>query len=520
MEARLADPDPLPDDVPTLKAMVRELLATIAELRLTVGAQQRRIDDLTRRLYGRKSERLPDVPPSSPDPLPPDPPLVDTPARLPGHGRKPLPAHLPRERVEHDLTDAEKACPGCGGPRVRIGAQTCEQLDYRPASLVVIEHARPTYACPDCSRSSDPADGAAPTITTAAGPSRLIDKGLPGPGLLAHVVTAKYADHLPLYRLEGILARHGVTVARSTMGDWVAAVADWLRPLTARMAASLLQSRVVQTDDTPVPVLEPGSKKTRTGHLWVYLGDGDHPYAVFDYTATYTGDGPRKFFGGYAGYIQADALKQYDALFTPPKGKAAEPPHPRPTEVGCWAHARRKFFEARGSDPPRAHEALARIRGLYDVEDRARDFDGARRAELRLRESVPALAALFGWLLAQRPQVLPKSPMGLAIRYALSNRCALESYAGTGFLAIDNNASERALRGVAVGRKNYLFAGSDRGGATAAVLYSVVGSCRRLAIDPFVYLRDALTRLPTLEAEQLDELLPDRWMTARGKAAT
>lgn len=500
------EPVPLPDDVPTLHRMVRELLATVAELRRTVEAQQVRIDELTRRIYGRKSERATPASntpaqPAGDNPVPHDPPATP-PAKRRGHGRRPLPDHLPRERVEHDLTEAEKPCPCCNRMRQRIGAQTREQLDYRPASLFVVEHVRHTYACAACSRAGDPIDGATPTITTAPRPSHPIGKGLPGPGLLAHVITAKFADHLPLYRLEGILARNAVVLNRSTLGGWARAGADLLEPLVNRMGALVRASKALQTDDTPVPLLR-GRGTTRTAHLWVYLGDADHPYVVFDFTPTHAGDGPKTWLGSYAGYIQADALKQYDPLF--------DRPPPGPTEVGCWAHARRKFHDARASDPARAHEALARIRALYEIEAEAKALDDTGRLALRQTRSCPALEMLFEWMLEQRAQVLPKGPLAGALGYALGNRVALTRYTEAGFLAIDNNTCERALRGIAVGRGNWTFVGSETGGKTAAVLYSMVGSCRRLGLDPWAYLRDVFARLPALPAERLDELLPNHW---------
>jgi transposase len=503
---------PLPVDVTVLHGMVWELLATVADLRKTVEAQQRRIDDLTRRLYGRKSERLTDDDPA-PEvaPSPPTAPAPEArPRQRPRHGRRPLPDHLPRERVEFDLSEAEKACPCCGKPRVRIGAETNEQLDYRPASLFVVERVRHTYACPSCSRTADPADEPTPTIATAPLPAQPIDKGLPGPGLLAHVVVSKFADHQPLYRQSGILARHGVDLPRSTLGGWIAAAADLLRPLVVRMAELVRHSRVIQTDDTPVPVLDPGARRTKTGHLWVYLGDAGHPYAVFDFTPTYSGDGPRVWFGDFAGYVQADALKQYDPLF--------DRPPPRPMEVGCWAHARRKFYDARATEPSRAHEALARIRRLYDIEADAKSLDDSTRLGVRRDRSRSLLNALFDWLERERPRVLPKSPMGVATGYALGNRAALTRYIEAGFLSIDNNASERALRAVAVGRKNYLFAGSDAGGRSAGVLYSVVGSCRRVDVDPWAYLNDVFARLPRRGMATLDDLLPDHWRRSRQRA--
>jgi transposase len=509
MDAPTPEPVTLPDDVPTLQRMVRELLTTVAELRRTVEAQQVRIDELTRRIYGRKSERVtpdPNTPAASAaDPVPLGPPTA-APVRCRGHGRRPLPEHLPRQRVEHDLAEAEKPCPCCGRPRQRIGTEVSEQLDYHPASLFVVEHVRHTYACAACSRTRDPIDGVTPTIATAPLPPQPIGKGLPGPGLLAHVVTSKYADHLPLARLEGILARHAVALNRSTLGGWVRACAVLLGPLANRMAALVRASKAIQTDDTPVPLLR-GPGKAGTAYLWAYLGDTQNPYTVFDFTATHAGVGPKTWLGDYAGFVQADALKQYDPLF--------DRPPPRPTEVGCWAHARRKFHDARASDSTRAHEALARIRSLYEIEAEAKSLDEAGRLALRQQRSRPALDALFAWMEEQRPKVLPKSPLGGAIGYALGNRGALSRYAEAGFLEIDNNACERALRGIAVGRGNWTFVGSESGGETAAVLYSVVGSCRRLGLDPWAYLRDVLTRLPTLPAEWLDELLPDRWARER-----
>lgn len=502
----MPQPIALPDDVPTLQRMVRELLATVAELRRTVETQQVRVDELTRRIYGRKSERVatePNTPatPAGDNPVSPDPPA--TPRRR-GHGRRPLPEHLPRERVEHDLTETEKPCPCCGRLRQRIGTEVSAQLDYRPASLFVVEHVRHTYACVACSRTRDPIDGTPTTIATASRPPCPIGKGLPGPGLLAHVVTSKFADHLPLARLEGILARNAVVLNRSTLGGWVRACAELLGPLVNQMAQRVRSSKVIQTDDTPVPLLR-GRGKTGTAHLWAYLGDAENPYTVFDFTPTHAGAGPKAWLGDYAGYVQADALKQYDPLF--------ERPPPRPIEVGCWAHARRKFHDARVSDAARAHEALARIRQLYELEAEAKTLDDAGRLTLRQSQSRPALDALFAWMEEQRPKVLPKSPLGGALGYALGNRVALSRYTEAGFLALDNNACERALRGIAVGRGNWTFVGSESGGETAAVLYAVVGSCRRLALDPWAYLRDVFTRLPNLPADRLDELLPDRWAT-------
>src|SRR5262249_44677640 len=264
---------------------------------------------------------------------------ADVSAGAPGHGRQVLPEHLPRERVEYDLTEAERRCPACGRPRACIGEQVSEQLDYRPASYFVVQHARKTYACRHCA-------GATEQRFTTAGPATVgpIAKGLPGPGLLAHLVTCKYADHLPLHRLEGIVARSGVTLARSTLCDWMAQAAALLTPLGALMRSRLLQSRVIHSDDTPVPFREDGKDRASTGHLWVYLGDRDRPYVCFDFTTHYRRDGPERFLRGYEGYLQADALAQYEGLFA--TGAVIH--------VACNAHARRRFVEAQASAPAEA----------------------------------------------------------------------------------------------------------------------------------------------------------------------
>jgi transposase len=346
---------------------------------------------------------------------------------------------------------------------------------------------------------------------TAAKPAQPIDKGLPGPGLLAHVITSKYADHLPLHRQEAMLARQGVELSRSTLADWMAASADLLKPLYMLMLAEVLQSCVVQTDETRVPVLDPGRKQTKPGRLWVFVGDRDHPHTVYDYTATKARDGPAAILKDYRGFLQADAANVFDGIYRP--GDIVE--------VGCWAHARRYFHEARDTDAARSAEALTRIRDFYRVEDDARDLitrqqlaggeADAIRLQLRQQRTKGKLAEFAAWLDDQAPRVLPKSPIGQAIAYARRQWTALMRFTEHGFLNIDNNASERALRAVAVGRKNWLFAGSDSGGRTAAVLYTMTQTCRRHGLDPFVYLQDVLTRLPNSMPDDLASFLPHCW---------
>jgi transposase len=498
------DDEPLPDDPLTLQAMIRELLDALAAERRASETLRTRLDQLLRRLYGPKSEKVSntpslfDNPPSdnavSLDPLPEPADEIDNAPKKRRHGRRRLPRELPRQRVEHDLTDAEKLCPCCRSLRVRIGEEVSERLDYRPASLFVVEHVRPKYACHGCQGQ----------LAVTPVPPEPLPKALAAPGLLAQVITAKFADHLPLYRLEGILARHGVELSRSTMCDWLAGCAEVLRPISDAMGLRVRASKVIHTDDTPVPVLDRTRDRTRTGRIWVYLGDAHNPYIVYDATPSRSRDGPQTFLKGFRGYLQADAFGGYDGLYATGV-----------TEVACWAHTRRKFVESRERDSRLSLEALALIRRLYEVERRAKELDGDNRLSLRQRESVPVLRAIGEWLEAKRGAALPKSPLGVAITYATNQWPALNVYVRDGDLAIDNNAAERALRGVAVGRKNWLFWGSDTGGQTAAVLTSCVATCRRHGIDPWSYLSDVLTRLPCHPADRIVELLPDAWAAAQ-----
>jgi transposase len=329
---------------------------------------------------------------------------------------------------------------------------------------------------------------------------------------LAHIAVSKYADHLPLYRLEGIFKRSGVELSRSTMCDWMAVTAELLSPIVKLMLSKILASQVVRNDDTPVPVQDHAGKGIKTGRLWVCVGDHDHPYVVYDYTPDRSAAGPREIFKDFEGYLQADADSAYDGLFK--SGKIVE--------VGCMMHARRKFYEARTSDPQRSHQALAWISLLYDVEREAKereptDYEAfvASRHELRAERSRPIFDKFRAWLEAELPKVLPKSPIGEAIRYALNHWEALKRPLEAGFLELDNGACERAFKPVAIGRKNWLFAGSDKGGQTAAVLMSLCTTCKDLGIDPQAYLRDVLDRISTHPAKRIDELLPDRWQELR-----
>ena len=521
----LHDTTTLPDDVATLHAMIRELLASLQKKQHECEGVQQRLDLLLRKLYGPKAERfdpnqpwlLPDLA-SDATPLPEPTPIEESPisdaAALDNGtkkkrqgGRKKLPENLPRQRIEHTLTEAERMCPCCNQACQKFGEDVSEQLDYHPGSLFVNQHVRFKYACQKCHDH----------ITVGHVPIAIVNKGLPGPGLLAYLGASKYADHLPLHRLERILARHGVELSRKTMGDWMAHIAAMLNPLVDLMAKLVRESKALHTDATKMPYLDPEVKgKSRSGQMWAFVGDRDHPFDVFRFGADHSATCIDAFLQDhpYHGYLSADALNIYDHLF---KGGLV-------LEIGCWAHARRKFYEAKDNDAARSHVAMAHIRRLYAIEAEARALIAARQLqgvaadavflELRQNKSLPELVTLKQWLEAEQPKVLPKSLIGLAIAYALKHWQALTRFVHDGFLAIDNNIAERTLRHIAVGRKNWLFAGSAHGAETAATLFSVTSSCHRHGIDVFAYLQDLLQRLahdarPT--PEQLRAWLPDRW---------
>jgi hypothetical protein len=351
-----------------------------------------------------------------------------------------------------------------------------------------------TYACKACQEH----------VVTAPKPPQPIDKGVAGPGLLAHVITSKYVQHMPLYRKEEDLARHGVLVRRSTLAGWMAGAAECLLPLQKLMTRRVLAGDVVGTDDTPVKVLDPELDHTRTGRFWAYVGDDRHRYAVYDYTPSRRREGPHAFLKDYEGVLQADAFGGYDGIFLKSNGKIIE--------AACHAHARRKFFEARETSPEQAHQALAYFGRLYAIEFQAENLSAAARRALREEKSAPILNDLRVWLNTQLQGLRPKSPMTVAVKYSLKNWDALTRFVTDGNIPIDNNRTERTLRAQAVGRRNWLFLGSDNGGRTAAILYSIVASAKRHHLDPQAYLTDVLRRLPAITNPlALRGLLPDRW---------
>jgi transposase len=498
------------EDLPTARALIASLQEQLTKSQREIAALRHELDILCQRLFGKKSERVDprqlklalEQLANERGPLtePVEMDSGETPVR--GHtrrrptGRRPLPAHLPRRRVEIDLADVDKQCP-CGHTRTRIGEDVSEKLEYEPASFVVIETVRPKYACPHCHEG----------VVEASPPPQAVEKSLAGEGLLAHVVVSKYVDHLPLYRLEGIFAREGIDLPRSTLCGWVADVATALTPIGDQLRREIVAADYLQTDDTTITVLDErgGSFK---GRVWTYL-DPLTNQVVFDATTTHERDGPAAFLVDYRGTLQADAYSGYDGLYQ--SGCVIE--------IGCWAHARRRFVEAFMLDTAAAL-MIALIQQLYQVEHAAADLDPEARRALRQEQSVPLLAKIDAERHALAQTVLPKSPLGDAVRYLTNQWAALQRFAEDGRLAIDNNRAENQLRLVAVGRKNWLFAGSFEGARRAALLYSLVQSSKLIGIPPFDYLKDVLLRVATHPHQLIAQLTPRAWAETFRRNAT
>ena len=404
--------------------------------------------------------------------------------------RRPLPPELPREEIVHP---APCSCPSCGGELRPAGSDAAEMLEWVPGRYKVIRHVRPKLACETCA-----------TLVQAPAPSRPIARGLAGPILLAHVLVSKYQDHLPLYRQSRIFAREGIDLDRSTLADWVGGAARLLAPLVEANARYVLSAHKIHGDDTPVPVLCPGRGTTRQGRLWTYVrddrpaGSHDPPAVLFRYTPDRKGEHPRRHLAQFHGVLQADAYAGFDALY----GEQIQ-------EAACWAHVRRKFYDLHVAlESPIAQTALAHIAQLYGIESEIRGRPAVERTLARQSRAGPLLAALHTWLHTQLGTLPKKGELAKAIRYALSLWPALVRYRDDGRIEIDNNAAERALRVVALGRKNWLFAGSDDGGERAAAIYSLLGSAHLNELNVEAYLRYVLERLPDHPVHRINELLP------------
>lgn len=420
---------------------------------------------------------------------------ADADERPKGHGRNTSrKKNVCVVRTVVPLTPEECACASCGAPKEKIGEETSERYEWVPASLVCEQTVRvkmkATCGC------------AGVNITVPSLRDGVVERGLAGPGLMAHIAIAKYAEHMPLYRLEQRFAREGVPFARSTMSDWLGQSADALAPITVAMGTACLAAHRIHTDDTGIPILAKGG--THRGHVWVYVADDDH--VVFRYTRRRKSDGPREFLRGYTGYVQADAANLYDRLFGDGSEEAGFA-----TEVGCWAHARRRFFEAQITDPDRARVGLGFVAKLYQADRLAMKQPPSRRTAERQRACAPLLAAFKVWLDAAALEVLPKAPIADAIGYARNQWDALNRFLEDARLKLDNNTAERALRSVAVGRKNWLFAATDGGAERACVFYSLIASCKLHGLNPWEYLRDVLPLVGGYPARNVLDLSPKAW---------
>jgi transposase len=519
----------LPQDREALQAMLHSLLVERDEQRLRAEQQSRRADELylqnlrlqleleryKKFYYGPRADRLAtsgdmaqallefaeqwEAKPIHPEDVPaqaePDSELRRVKRRA---GRRHLAnfENLPVTTRVYELGAAERICPCCGVERKEIGADESWQIEHIPGRFERIQHIRKKYACLGCEKA-----GENPQMEVAAKPEAAIDKGMAGPGLLAYIVTSKFSDYLPLYRLEDIFERQGFEISRATQSVWCGDVADLVEPLYELMAERVRQSHVVATDDTILPMLSVG--KTQAARMWVYVGDTAHPYNVFDFTLHRGRDGPRYFLRDYQQVLLADAYGGYNGVVA---GNQM-------TRAGCWSHSRRKFVDAEKVAPEIAREAVALIGALFRVERQAKDFSVEERLALRQTQSVSVLAKLREKLLGWKEQLLPKHPMAEAVNYTLSQWNELNVFCSDGAVPIDNNVSEREMKRVVLNRKNSLFVGNARGGRTAAILASLTSTCRRHEVDPQLYFTQLLMNLPQVKVSELSDWLPDQWKT-------
>lgn len=534
MLASSALPRSLPTDVQALQHLVLELDAKLAasqavleqqseqlsgreaevlHLRTLAEKLKLQIAQLRRERFGRSSEKLDeqiaqleliveDLEESASQHESADSQAKPRVQRAPA--RKPLPEHLPRQTVtlepEGHTPEQPCACPGCGARNWRhLGEDVSEQLEFVPEHFKVIRTVRPKYSCASCQ-----------TIVQGAAPGRPIARGLAGPALLAHVLIGKYCDHLPLYRQSEIYARQGVEIDRSTMADWVGSAASLLAPLTQAIHDHVMAADKLHTDDTPVAVLQPGRKSTKQGRLWTYVRDGTGwhdptPAAVwFAYSPDRKGEHPRGHLATYRGYIQADAYGGYERIYQERQGTN------RPIlEVACWAHARRKFYALmESSESPLAKRAVEMIAGLYAVEASVRGKLPEQRQQARQAHSLPILGQIKAWMIETAGKVSRKSEIAKAIDYSLKRWEALARYTGDGKLEIDNNPAEQSIRPIALGRKNWMFAGSDEGGKRAAALYSLIGTAKMHGLNPEAYLAHVLAHINDTKTTRIGDLLP------------
>lgn len=492
----------------------------LAEERRQVAELKMKLDILCKKLFGRKSEKVsPDQLAFAYEQLEHDPSLgaegeapepdsgetmVKAHKRRNGHGRQAIPDTLPRVRQVRDVPEEQKWCVSCGVAKACIGEEIATKLDIVPAVVQAVEIVRPKYACPCCKKG----------VVIASSPLQAVEKGLATEGLLAHVAVSKFADHLPLHRQGTIFARHGIHLSRSTLSDWIEQVAEAVEPIYESIRRNLLRSHYLHTDDTPVTVILE-NKKSRKARIWVYVDPkGD---VVYDFSLTHEKENPGTFLKDFTGRLQADAYSGYDHIFR--SGKVVE--------IACWAHARRGIHEALDTDRARASALVGLIAKLFaieadlktEAEKNKQPIDEQRRRLVRQERSRPILDLIREKADLYEREVLPKSPLGEGLRYIRNQWTALTRFVDDGEVEIHNNPAENALRAVAVGRKNWLFAGSQGGGRRAAILYTLIASCRVHGVDPFAYLKDVLLRVASHPVAKIEALTPAGWKAAACKAS-
>jgi transposase len=527
-------PAELPDDAASLKAMLLSLMAAHEQEKQRANQQQNRAENLQKKsddlyienlrlqvqvdrfkrwYYGPRADRLStalelgqmllafgeefDSKPVNKEDLPAGEKSDESPRRIrKSRGRRNLEnfGKLPVQEHVYELSEAERACPCCGKQRKEIGADESWQLEYYPGHFERLHHVRKKYACVGCD-----AEGENPRIESAVKPAAAIDKGLPGPGLLSYITVCKFDMYLPLYRLENHFERQGFRIARSTQSIWCGDVADLVEPVYRLMIKRVLQSHLIATDDTHMPMQ--AKDKAIRAYMWVYIGDEDHPYNIYDFSLGRNREGPINFLGDYNQVLLADGYAGYNGVVT---GNAL-------TRAGCWLHLKRKFVEAERTAPEIALAVVESVRALYAVEHAAKAMKTAERLTLRQEKSAPIVAALRDRLDRWKLELIPKHPMADAVNYALNQWQAMTIFLADASVPLDNNLSEREMKRAVINRKNSLFVGNERGGRTMAILSSLTSTCRRLGIDSQLYLTQLITNLPVLKQDELDLWLPDVW---------
>lgn len=487
----------LPDNVSDCHNLIKELFARIAEL-------EKQISRKNRASFGQKSAKVDSalltgtgkaIHCQTANELDAEKDRLNiVPDKKHGGGRSAPSTALATRKVEHRIDTSEIPCPCCGQAREIIGFDVSHQIEFVRALFECIQHIMFKYGCKNC-------DG---QIVAAQKPYQPIDKGLPGPGLLAKIATDKFWLHLPLYRQEQVFTALSIPINRSSMCRWLKGTADILLPIVKRMSRLILDSRVLQSDATTLPVIKRGLGKTHRGYIWVYRGDADHPYVFYDYSDTEHSIYPEKILKGYIGILQTDGTNKFNEII---KNGA--------TAANCWAHVHCYFEDAWKSDPKSAEFPMGVIKSLFDIERVAATLSEADRKDLRERLAKPKLALLKAWLDDMKFVEPPKTKLGDAISYTLKRWPALLVYLDHPFVEISNNASERSIKPMVLSRRNWLFSGSEEGAHTAATIMSIIETCKRLGINPFEYMKDVLTRFPSAKTSQIDEFLPDRWLALR-----